>query len=816
MPHGRHAFRAASVFLCTSALLAPAAAIAQSAGDTGPSQTLATIVVTAQKRRQNANDVPMTLNVFTGRQLANLGVSNPSDLAQYTPGLMVSASGGTGVPYYSIRGVGFQDYSTGSSSTVGLYYDGVAMPYAVMTADAPLFDLKRVEVLKGPQGDLYGQNTTAGQINFISNTPTDHFDSSLRLGYSSYQTMHIEGYVNGPLAHGIDGRLAFTSTQSGEGWQNSLTRPYDRLGKQDIYALRGMLDFALGGRGDWLLKAEYDRNLSDNQANTAYDGRIIGLGQFPTPYAQILPYVTSGNAPWYSTGNNTAADWSNFYTAPNGTITYIRPRKNERLLSLASTLNYRLGHSLNLTSVTGYYGFQRRDANDWAGVPGQPVSSNINTSDIKVYSQELRLSGTVRRLDWIAGLYWEHDRVDDRYHYFMADSVYGQGGVDFNVMPFAAAPILTLSTRYHQETTSKAVFGHAGYRITRRLKIIGGVRYTDEARSWAGCTYDSGDGSLANFLNFAFGATLSPGACGTINDIPGTPGYIFSVLGTPNVNQAFQVYRQTVHDAEWMGDLSPSYLITKNIMAYFRFAHGFKSGGFNGANSNTTSQLEAYKPEELNEYELGLKSTLLHHRMQLNLSGFYYDYRNKQESSLAVTFVGNISGITNVPKSRIEGFESSLTWLPVAGLVTHVDATWLDTRVLQWNPVSNASHWPTVVRFNAAGEQLAQAPKWEFGGHIGYEKPINTSLKAGIDFDANYKGPTSGSALGVAYATAGYTLCNVRLMLANIDDRWRVMLWSRNVFNKYYYPAAYGFINVPYVRTVGMPRTVGVTLQYHF
>lgn len=798
----------------TSALMPPAA-MAQSAADAGPASTLATIVVTAQKRRQNANDVPMTLDVFTGKQLASLGVTNPTDLALYTPGLLVSASGGTGVPYYSIRGVGFQDYSTGSSSTVGLYFDGVAEPYAVMSG-GPLFDVERVEVLKGPQGDLYGQNTTAGQINFISKTPTSHFESNLHLEYSSYQTTHVEGAVSGPLMRGVDGRVAFTTTQSGEGWQKSLTRPNDRLGKQDAYALRGMLDFELGNGGDWLVKAEYDRNLSDNQANTAYDGRIIGLGQFPTPYVQILPYANSGNAPWYSTGDNTAADWSNFYAAPDGTTTYIRPKKNQKLLSLASTLSYRLSHSLTLTSVSGYYGFKREDANDWAGVPGQPVSSNINSSDIKLYSQELRLSGTADRLDWIAGLYWEHDRVDEIYHYFMSDSVYGQGGVLFGVMPFAASPILTLSTRYHQETTSKAAFAHAGYKVTDRLKMSAGTRYSDEARSWAGCTFDSGDGSLTQFLNFAFGASLAPGSCGTINDLAGTPGYIFSVLGTPDINQAFRVYEQTFHDAEWMGDFSPSYQLTKSTMVYARFAHGFKSGGFNGANANTSSQLVAYKPEELDEYEIGLKSGLLRHSMQLDVSGFYYDYRNKQESSLAVSFVGNLSGITNIPKSRVEGIESSVTWAPAAGLLTQLQATWLGTRVLDWHPVSNASVWPHVVTFDAAGERLAQAPKWELSGDIEYERPISDSLEAGIQLDANYKGATSGSALGIAYATAGYTVANARITLASIDDRWRAMIFSRNVFDKYYYPAAYGFINVPYVRTVGMPRTVGVSLQFNF
>ncbi|MDE2352577.1 MAG: TonB-dependent receptor [Alphaproteobacteria bacterium] len=816
----RKVFRGASLLVLTSALIAPGTALAQAATVVAQAQATSTsgqgleeVVVTAQKRRQNANDVGITLNVFTGKELADKGVATPEDMALYTPGLTVNATAATGVPNYTIRGVGFQDYSTGASSTVGLYFDGVAIPYAVMSR-GPLFDLKRVEVLKGPQGDLYGQNTTAGQINFISNLPTDDFAASLRVGYSSYQTVDIEGYIGGPLTKGIDGRLAFTTTQSGEGWQQSLTRPNDHLGKKDIYAIRAMLDIDLG-RGDLLLKAQYNRDLSDNQANTAYDGRIIGLGQFNNPYAQILPYAASGNAPWYSTGNNTVADWTNNYTDPSGKTYNLRPRTNSKLLNLTATLNYDLGHSVTITSVTGYDGFDRRDANDWDGTPAND-SSNINTSDIKVYSEELRLSGSADRLNWVAGLYYSYDKVNEIYHYFMSDSVYGLGGVAFGVAPFMFAPILQLHTQYSQETTSKAAFAHVEYNITDALQVVGGLRYTDETRSWSGCTFDAGDGSLANFLNFAFGTSLGPGACGTIDDNPGSPDYIFSVIGTPNVNNAFHVYNQTIRDGEWMYKLGANYKVTDAILAYATFGHGFKSGGFNGANSNTTSQLQAYKPEELNSYELGLKSTLLDHTLQFNLAGFYYDYKNKQESDLAVTFVGNISGITNVPKSRIYGAEADVTWAPVDGLLMNLGAAWLDTRVTDWQAVSNASHWPAVVRFDAAGMSLAQAPKWEFNGNIEYEKPISSALKAGIGIDIAYKDSTSGGAQGIAYATADYTVANARLTLANIDDKWSLMLWSRNLFDTYYYPAAYVGGNGPYVRTVGMPRTIGVTAQYRF
>jgi len=254
------------------------------------------ITVTAQKREQGANDVGITLNAFTGDQLEARGVLAAEDLALYTPGLTVNETGATGVPLYTIRGVGFQDYSTGASSTVGLYFDEVAIPYTVMSRGI-LFDVERVEVLKGPQGDLYGRNTTAGQINFVSKKPTNELEAGASIGYSSFETVNADMHLSGPIAEGVTGRIAFTTTQSGKGWQESLTRPDDRLGKKDVFGIRGMLNFELGSVGDLLLRAQYVKDKSDNKANTTYDGRLVGLGEFNSPYGPLFPYVGTGDAP---------------------------------------------------------------------------------------------------------------------------------------------------------------------------------------------------------------------------------------------------------------------------------------------------------------------------------------------------------------------------------------------------------------------------------------------------------------------------------------------------------------------------------------
>ncbi|MEK7266430.1 MAG: TonB-dependent receptor, partial [Pseudomonadota bacterium] len=581
----RHSLAAALLGGTSMATGLVAPALAQDGG------RLDEIIVTAQKREQGANDVGITLNAFTGDQLEERGVLSAEDIALYTPGLTVNETAATGVPLYTIRGVGFQDYSTAASSTVGLYFDEVAIPYTVMSRGV-LFDVDRVEVLKGPQGDLYGRNTTAGQINFVSKKPTDELEAGASFGYGSFQTVDVDMFVSGPISDSVRGRLAFTTTQSGEGWQKSLTRD-DELGKKDVFAVRGMLEFDLGSSADLLLRAQYVKDKSDNKANTAYDGRIIGVTEFALPYAQLLPYVGTGLAPWYSTGDNRAADWTNSYTDPNGVVYNLRPRRDNDLVSLSAKLNWNLTESVALTAISGYDQFDREEANDWDGSFAND-SSNINTSDIEVFSQEVRLTGESESLNWVAGLYYSDDSVDEFYNYFMSDSMFGNGGVAFGVPPFQFSPIFQLHTKYQQETTSKAAFLHAEYNITPKFRFTGGVRYTDEKRSWSGCTFDAGEGSLSGFLNFAFGTTLAPGECGTIDDDPASPNYIFGVIGGPNVNDAFHVYNETIHAKKWMYKIGADYRLTDDVLAYAMYSHGFKSGGFNGANANTTQQLHSY------------------------------------------------------------------------------------------------------------------------------------------------------------------------------------------------------------------------------
>ena len=775
------------------------------------------VIVTAQKRNQSENDIGIAISTWTGNELRDMGVVSAEDMALRTPGLTVNESSATGVPLYTIRGVGFQDYSTGASSTVGIYFDQVAMPYTVMTRGL-LFDAERVEVLKGPQGDLYGRNTTAGQINFISNKPSEEFEVGVNVGYSSYSTVDFEGFVNGSMGENVQGRIALKTIQSSEGWQKSVDGD-DELGEKDVTALRASFNIELSEDANLLLVAHHVDDQSDNKANTAYDGREIGLAEFSAPYSAVAPYLASGETPpWYSTDDNEAAGWTNSYTSSiTGTTFDLRPKRDNQLKGMSAHLDWDLGN-VSLTSITAYNKFERVERNDWDG--GQyNDSSNINTTDLSVFSQELQLSGSTDSVDWLVGAYYSTDEMEEYYHYFMSDSLYGGASLVFDIAPFKlnGTGILELDTKYQQETDSSAIFGHVEWQFTGALKLTVGGRYTKEQRDWSGCTYVADDNSLGSFNNVLFGTTLSAGSCGTIDDRPSSPTFILGLLGTPDANNGLAVFTDTIDTSRMMGKIGLDYTPSDNVLYYASISQAFKSGGFNGANSNTTTQLMPYDEEILTSYEIGAKATLLEGSMQLNAAVFSYDYKDKQEKDRVITLVGAISGLTNVDESSITGAEIDIQWLPTDGLRLAFGGAWLDTEIDQWQAVdaANSAWLVNTATFDASGSELPQAPSLSYTALIGYDTNITENLILGMALDLSYTDKTTG---GVApeRATEDYTVINARLSISDASEKWKTLLWVRNVADEDYYASAFLGGNGPYVRSMGMPRTVGVSLSYSF
>jgi len=607
--------------------------------------------------------------------------------------------------------------------------------------------------------------------------------------------------------------------QSNEGWKESLTRD-DTLGKKDELAMRAMFDIELNSDAKLLLKAHYVKDKSDNLAPTAYNGEIRGFDEYNNPYIGGLEeYIKPDGQyygqtpPWYSDDDARKADWSNSYTSSlTGQTWDLRPAKDNELKGLLVRLNWEF-EQFNFTSLTAVDQFNRQESNDWDGTAAV-VTGNINSTDITSVSQELRLDGVYNDMLWIVGAYFSSDEMEEEYHYFMADSAFGLAAVEYERAPFSLAPILELDTSYQQQTKSAAIFGHLEYKLTSKLKLTSGIRYTQETRDWQGCSNDA-DGSLTAFSNLLFGATLQQGDCSVIDDIPESETNIFKVLGTENVNDAFHKIEDSINTNRWMGKLGVDYQFTPDTLGYFTASYGFKSGGFNGANANTATQLIPYKPETLMAYEFGLKSMLLDNSLQINASTFYYDYKDKQEADTAVTFVGNVGGFTNVPKSEVAGVELELNWFPMDNLSIRMGAAYLHTEVKEWDAVDgDKSQWPNIVTRDLSGIELAASPKWSSNGVIRYDWEVADGYMMDIAADYVYKAEAMGGPRE-AKNTEAYTLFNARLGFGNDSGDWRFTLWARNLTDEYYYPAAFG-TDGPYVRSPGMPRTFGIDFRYNY
>lgn len=741
------------------------------AGEAAP---VGEIVVTAQKRSQGINDVPIAISAFTGGRLADAGVKSLENLSDITPGLTVSNTAATGVPIYTIRGIGFSDYSTSASSTVGVYTDEVALPYAVMTRGV-FFDTGQVEVLKGPQGDLYGRNSTAGQINVNSARPTDTLAAGMSADVSNWGDTSIEGFISGPLAQGLKGRLA-AKVEEGGAWQESITRPGDKLGNKDVIAVRGSLEWQASPTLDLFASAHYIVDKSDNQAPTAYDGSLIGQS---TLYLPVVTTTAAGSPSIdFSTGNNRLADWT------DGSL---KPRRDNKLSGFMFKANLDLGAAV-LSSVTGYDYFQRAEANSWDGWIGND-SKNINTTRIGVFSQELRLSSKGNGpLSWIVGGYYSHDIMHENYEYFMQQSYYA-----------LALGIQTLDTRYDQATTSVAGFAHAEYKLGDGWRVLGGFRYTHEKRSWSGCTYDSGDGTLAGFEG------LSPGACGTYDDIAGSAGY-----GT------YSVFSDTITANRAMWKVGVDKKVGRSLY-YATVSTGFKSGGFSGINTNLQSQLLPYQPESVTAYEIGTKLSLPHAGLNLNASAFWYDYKNKQETNYINTFVGALAQLTNVPRSRIRGFELDGHWQATPALSFAASTTYLDAKVTNWTNAGVIGAGDVAVPTNLAGARLANAPRWQSNGAVTYEVPVSTALRAFVTGDVEQRATYSGDILALDGFTGvpGYALLGARIGIKGDAGKWQVSLWGRNLADRYYYTSAI-LGNGVFARMNGMPRTIGLSGRVNF
>lgn len=738
------------------------------------------VIVTAQKRQENVNDVGMSITAISGDQLLKAGIAQPEDLVKAVPGFSFTRSP-YGVPVYTLRGIGFYSTNANAAPAVSVYQDEIPLPYSFMTPGAG-FDVQHVEVLKGPQGTLFGQNSTGGAINYIANKPTKELAAGGDLSYSSYDLVTANGYISGPISSTVSARLSVHG-ENGGAWQKSYTRG-DSHGDRRFYAGRALVDW----QPTDALKVEFNVNgwkdKSDEQA-----AQFVAL--IPHPPATLAPLTNAAAQYPTSPPNARYADWDPpiplggndafFHTD------FDKPERDNYFIQGALRAEYNLTSNTTLTSITAW---SEADQRSFVDTDGMNVASYhvVSFFHINTFSQELRLSGDTGRLKWVFGGNYSNDQLGSTGIIFTARPNYG-------TFRFRSAVSLADNT-----IGTWAAFGHTEYSLTDKLSLLAGIRYTHVNNHNAGCTASGADGDFGVAvvgIAASRGVVITPpgpGACATLNDLNRSyqPGLAVSTLKENNV--PFKV--------------GVNYKVSPDALLYASLSKGYKVGSFSPVGASVASQLRAATQESVVAYEAGFKVGLADRRVQLNGAAFYYDYKDKQVIGKIVTpDLGPQNSLINIPKSQIIGGELQLAWAPIESLVLNVGTSYTYSKIVGTTFANNALGAPE----NLKDQTLPFTPKLQLISDAEYSIQVGTGLEAFVGGGARYQSKSySGLGEEGLFEIDPYGTIDLRTGVRSQSGRWSVTGFVNNVTDKY----SWNFVglNGPDIvtRIANQPRIYGI------
>ena len=726
--------------------------------------TLGSIVVTATRREEVLQKVPSAVTAISGDEVQDGELRSTKDVAKFVPGTQGWNTESRARPRFFIRGVGSNEATNNVVNPIAIYTDQVYYGNSLFLG-SPLFDLKRVEVLRGPQGTLWGKNTTGGAFHFISQQPTFDTTGYAKFEVGNYDTRIAEGAIGGALKDDtLAGRAALHLEKRG-GLATNTTTGND---------VGDFTDFA--GRFQLLAVVSDD-----------FDASIK---------AQLRKLDGTQN-PWYSVTKNGAPDRYG-YTAPIGDGSGDRdhvaysidlPLRVETQ-GLGATLNWNLAGGLTLTSITSLDHGDRTaiiDADytpyEWTGSGGRSYSKNTVTQA----SEELRLASAKNQpLSWIGGVYVFHDKNDSL-------------GVGANLTG-ATASQNYYYTKYTQDTTSSAVFGSATYAFTDALRLGGGLRYTSETTGIDLQTIKAGSAASAYAFN---GNWWDPNALTNA-----TYSRFFTTGGRVSNTWSNVGY-----------DLTPEYRLADNQLVYFRHASGFRSGNYNtyinpSSALSTVSQFAVVKPEKLKSYELGYKSSWLDNRLVFNTDIYHYDYRDMQ---LVINQVFNsifFPTLANAGKGKVDGIEFETQYQPVQSVKLRANLSALRTKFTELN----------VTGVSYAGYNFARVPQRTL--LLGADKRFGLSngvITLGTDWTYTSKLNFNVTNNTDPYALQdAYWLGNLRASYSTNHDKLIVGAYVNNVADKRYknqamlYQGAVAGAGGHYPTGYGDPRLFGLTLTLKY
>ena len=757
----------------TLALSLAAPALGQEADqEVGRSRVLQTVQVTAERREASQQDVPITVATIDERMLSEGDYRTSEDLALQVPGLQIKSSFSASNPTIFIRGVGINDFNPANSGAIGVMVDD--MFYNSTTGQLfQLFDLDRVEVLKGPQGTLYGRNTTGGVLSVHTKEPGFETGGYVTATYGRFNQFDLEGAVTLP----VNDKLAFrvsgvSNTRDGTrdiAFPDGTSREKNDV---DFQAGRVQMLFEPTTELKVLGKLEYGKSSATSRS---YESQ--GLINFSTGQYGLDDYggvcggrgaAVCGDAFGYVDNPDPYAGAENIKDTPEEVEAFTANLQVE----------WDLGN-FELTSVTGYLDTSREAILEVDASPNRLIEEYIKDGSAQ-FSQEIRLASNWEGpLSLIAGAFYLQDELTGQDSFeLLADLNPTPGTPYFDATNF----ILRTDRFYTQKTDTFAVFAQSDYELTDRLTATLGARFTWEERTLDHVAY-----------------------AGPVDAVPlrGKVPVYATLLDTSN----FATDELTFEEPTFRAALS--YDVSDDVMVYASVSRGFKSGGFNTGATSDPIEASVVKPEKLMAYEAGVKSEWFARTLRANASAFFYDYTDLQVFGLAPGAVPTQT-LFNAEEAEIKGVEFDLTALPASGLELSLAGTYLDAEY---------TSFVTPIGQDFSGNTMVAAPEWSLVARGRYDTgPIWGDLGLVASIDAAYTGDQYFDTQNTdRLAQEGYWLANARLALGPQDGRWELAAFLKNLADEEYIVDAFDVADFGFDELVyGDPRTYGISLTYRF
>jgi len=807
-------------------------------------QTVDSIVVTAQKREQNLQDVPVVVTAVGAKLLQDTGVKDIKDLTILTPGLTVTSTTSEASTTARIRGVGTVGDNPGLESSVGVVIDGVYRPRnGVSFGD--LGQMERIEVLKGPQGTLFGKSTSAGVINIVTKEPEFGFGAEAEATIGNFNAHGLAASVTGPLfgSETLAGRL-YVAARERDGYNDVRTgkgpSTRDQDADQGFYTVRGQLLFVPDDKSTFRLIGDYTRR----------DENCCGAVQIRTgPTANILAIVNGGPAL-----ANPADPYARVAYSNRGAPASVE----DKGVSLEGKIETGFGDITSITAIRNWRTDNGQDSDFTTADLAYRVKDGTNYAEFTTFSQELRLAGQTENFDWLVGAFLADERLDNRAN-FLYGNDYEQylgrllslsaspatGGIpNFVALLLNRAPNTSfvggqgLRDQYKQRATTIAGFTNNTWHVTDAFDITAGLRYSIDDKTLD--TYQTtSDGGVA------CATALSPAGQARIATLVGAANAstVIGNLCLPWANPLFngRGTTQKRSDKEWSGTIKASYRFSPEVFTYASYARGYKGGGFNLDRTQSANGLPSGGPgvtpindtsfpaEFVDSYEIGMKNTLFNKTVLFNVTGFYQEFSDFQLN----TFLGTSFAVRSVPEVTSKGVDVDFLWFtPVRGLSIQSGLSYADTKYGDQKIPNDPGNALALL----PGSRMSLAPKWSGSASVTYETPVGESLKARFNIGAKYSSDyNTGSDLFPPKVQKAFTVVNGRIALGPQDDKWTAELWAQNLLDEEYTQVGFnGFLQgssglsatnatynpaldtITYDAFLGAPRTYGLTLRAKF